>query len=103
MSPLKEYSLTDKDCIYLVKLARKALEAYFETGKKIKCDYDAYPGLMQPMGAFVTIKTYPDGDLRGCIGYPEPIMSLGDAVVDNTIAAAFNDPRFPQLTEKELN
>jgi len=103
MSSLRAYSLTDKSCMYTVKLARKALQVYFKTGKKIKCDYDTYPGLMQPMGVFVTLKTYPGDELRGCIGYPKPVMSLGDAVIDNAIAAAFDDPRFPQLSENELN
>ena len=102
MSSLKEYNLTEKDCVYLVKLARKTLEEYFNTGEKVKCDYEKYPGLMQPMGAFVTLKTYPDNELRGCIGYPKPVMSLGDAVIDNALSAAFSDPRFPQLNKNEL-
>ncbi|MCC7569912.1 TIGR00296 family protein [Candidatus Micrarchaeota archaeon] len=100
---MKDYELTEKDCAYIVKLAREAVKHYLKNEKKIKPDYEAYPGLMKPLGVFVTLKTEEDGDLRGCIGYPSPIMSLGDAIVDNAINAAFSDPRFPPLTESELN
>lgn len=100
---LKDYGLTEKDCVYLVSLARNVLEEYFKSGKKITPDYEKYPGLMQPMGAFVTIKTYPDDELRGCIGRPYPVMSLGDAVVESALDAAFSDPRFPPLVESELD
>ncbi len=54
------------------------------------------------MGVFVTINRYPSGDLRGCIGYPEPIMPLKDALVRSSTSAT-RDPRFPPLSENELD
>lgn len=53
-------------------------------------------------GVFVTIDTYPDRDLRGCIGYPEPFFPLKEALVKASQEAT-RDPRFPPLKEHELD
>ena len=51
-------------------------------------------------GVFVTISTYPQGNLRGCIGYPEPVFPLKDALVYSAQSAC-HDPRFMPLSERE--
>ncbi len=79
----------------LVKLARKAIESYF-TGEDINLPENFY----QKQGVFVTLKKR--GNLRGCIGFPMPVMPLREAVVKAARAAAFEDPRFPPLREEEL-
>ena len=56
----------------------------------------------EKQGAFVTIHTYPNHDLRGCIGIPLPIMSLEDAIAEGAKSAT-RDPRFPPLAEDELD
>ncbi len=56
-----------------------------------------------PGGVFTTLKTYPGHDLRGCIGIPEPVMSLRDALVRSAMSAATEDPRFPRMTPGELD
>ena len=53
------------------------------------------------MGAFVTLTH--NGNLRGCIGYPEPVKPLAQAVVEVAISAAAGDPRFPPVTASELD
>ena len=53
-------------------------------------------------GVFVTIKRFPDGELRGCIGYPLPVLPLGTAVGRAAVAAATEDPRFPPMRANEL-
>ncbi|MCK5772160.1 MAG: TIGR00296 family protein [Thermoplasmata archaeon] len=53
-------------------------------------------------GAFVTLNTYPGRELRGCIGYTEPIMSLEDAIKDVAKSAATRDPRFPPVKLAEM-
>lgn len=53
-------------------------------------------------GVFVTIDTYPAHELRGCIGYPEPVFPLKEALAKAAFSAT-RDPRFPQLSEKELD
>lgn len=82
-----------------VKMARQAVEAEVsdaETG-----DFDAPGSFMEKRGVFVTLNTYPDRELRGCIGYPEPIYPLGVALV-RAAEAACHDPRFPPLRKSEL-
>ncbi len=52
-------------------------------------------------GAFVTINTYPEEELRGCIGYHDAVLPLEKAVVQAAVSAC-HDPRFPPLTLEEL-
>lgn len=59
-------------------------------------------GFDDPRGVFVTVNTFPSGDLRGCIGYPYPVMPLGEAI-DSSARSACHDPRFPDLSERELD
>jgi len=58
------------------------------------------PALLEPRGAFVTLKKA--GQLRGCIGYIEPRVSLIEAVANNAQSAALRDPRFTPVTPQEL-
>jgi uncharacterized protein len=53
-------------------------------------------------GVFVTLKRYPSGDLRGCIGFPMPVLPLGQAIARAAVAAALEDPRFPPVVADEL-
>ena len=59
-------------------------------------------GFDDPRGVCVTVNTFPSGDLRGCIGYPYPVMPLGEAI-DSSARSACHDPRFPDLSERELD
>ncbi|MBD3262509.1 MAG: TIGR00296 family protein [Candidatus Altiarchaeales archaeon] len=54
-------------------------------------------------GVFVTLKTPPEGRLRGCIGYPEPVLPFGLALERAAESAALEDPRFPPVKKEELN
>ena len=51
-------------------------------------------------GAFVTINK--KGSLRGCIGHIKGVKPLYQSVEEMAAAAAFQDPRFPPVTKKEL-
>jgi uncharacterized protein (TIGR00296 family) len=82
-----------------VAFAREALTAYVDRKERIK-PKDLPPAFGEKAGVFVTL--HEDGDLRGCIGYPEPIMELGRAIVDSAINAGANDPRFPKVRPEEL-
>ena len=86
---------------YLVKLARKTIEVYL-SGKTPKSPENIPERLRQRRGAFVTLKTYPEHELRGCIGFPLPMYELVDATMKAAIASATEDPRFPPLTLEEL-
>ncbi len=97
------FDLTLSEGTYLVRLARRTIEASFAR-KKVDIT-DAPPKTREVCGVFVTLNTLVGGErqLRGCIGYPYPIKPLVEAVVDVAEAAAFEDPRFPQLKEEELS
>lgn len=56
--------------------------------------------LKENRGAFVTIKK--KGQLRGCIGYIEGRGPLHKTIEEMAEAAAFRDPRFTPVTEREL-
>jgi AmmeMemoRadiSam system protein A len=62
---------------------------------------DGAPWLYEMGACFVTLTQ--QGDLRGCIGTLEARRSLVADVRANAIAAAFHDPRFPPLVERELD
>jgi len=53
-----------------------------------------------PSATFVTLKR--KGQLRGCIGTLSASDPLAEGVRRNAVNAAFHDPRFPPLTEKEI-
>jgi len=53
-------------------------------------------------GAFVTLKRRADGELRGCVGFVEPLYPLFEAVARAAVAAASSDGRFPPVDRSEL-
>jgi uncharacterized protein len=83
----------------LITLARDTIKNSLED-KKIKEDEGLKKKYHEKMGCFVTLTI--GGKLRGCIGYPEPILPLYDAIIDSANNAAFSDPRFPSLSNKEF-
>jgi uncharacterized protein (TIGR00296 family) len=99
------FELSDEEGVFLTTLARKAIISYLETGKKMAPPQDISEKLKTKCGVFVTLNKITDGnkELRGCIGFPEPVMPLIAAVIDSAINAAVEDPRFPPVSEKEMN
>jgi len=83
-----------------VLYARKVIDLY--VGKKNLPDVNLGKTFIEKQGAFVTIHTYPDHDLRGCIGIPLPVMPLKDAILEGAKSAT-RDPRFPPIGENELD
>jgi hypothetical protein len=83
----------------LLRLARTAIENYLDSGKIVDCT-DTDEALLQPAGAFVTLKEH--GKLRGCIGRMEAGGPLCTTVRDVAIAAAVEDRRFSPVTKEEL-
>jgi len=83
-----------------VVFARNVIEEFVKTGKNPKDDLKGV--FAEKQGAFVTIHTYPEHDLRGCIGIPLPVMSLKEAIMEGAQSAT-HDPRFPPLEEVEFN
>ncbi|MFH1327874.1 MAG: TIGR00296 family protein [Candidatus Bathyarchaeota archaeon] len=98
------FDLTDEEGIFAVKLSRRAIAEHLKNEMKISPPKDAPKKMETKCGVFVTLskKVGTSKELRGCIGYPEPIMPLVKAIIDSAINAAFSDPRFSPLSNEEL-
>jgi len=90
-----------------VRLARQALEATFHSHPSAESaaelESSRLPRVFDELrGAFVTLKRHPSGSLRGCIGYPLPVLPLRSAIVRAAVSAALEDYRFRPVTPTEL-
>lgn len=91
--------LTEDEGKIALRLARRAIEDSF-SGSDTSCE--GLPEIFyKKRGVFVTLNEH--SMLRGCIGLPYPVKALGDALIDAARSAAFNDPRFSPVSEKELD
>lgn len=103
------FNLSLEEGEFLVKLSRRAVEEYLARGVQIKPPKSTSKRLWKKMGVFVTINKLLEIEgkrvkrLRGCIGFPLPVMPLVEATIEAAISAATSDPRFPPLRIKELN
>lgn len=90
--------MEEAEGIFAVKLARCAVDA--EVGNEAPDAGMAPASFDEKRGVFVTLNTYPDGELRGCIGFPEPVYPLGEAIIQ-AAKHACHDPRFNDLQKDE--
>ena len=107
----EDTQLSDSDGTLLVKTARRAVTEFLSSGtyapkpnfswKQIKLDREFEKKFSFNSGVFVTLNK-PEG-LRGCIGFPMPEKKLSHAIVEGSIAAATEDPRFSEVRTGELN
>jgi uncharacterized protein len=93
--------ISEDSRLVLLKAARESISSVFGDADIPKPDYNKYPELKDHIGAFVTLTI--NGELRGCIGYIIAQQPLFDVVCEAAKQAAFSDPRFPSLKEKELD
>lgn len=94
--------LTFEEQQTLLRLARQALECGVRGDKLPPLDETVLSLQLRELGAtFVTLTIR--GELRGCIGALEAHKPLVEDVREHTIAAALEDPRFPPVSEDELN
>jgi uncharacterized protein (TIGR00296 family) len=91
--------LTDDEGTMAVRSARAAIE--YKIARRPKPSIALTPVFGEKRGVFVTLTR--NGSLRGCIGFPYPVMPLGDALTHAAEAAALEDPRFPPVTKDELS
>jgi len=101
--------LTLEEGELLVKLARRAIEKYLKENTIETPPADLKEVFYEPCGVFVTLNKiiglpeHGRKELRGCIGFPDPVKPLVSALIEAAIAAAVEDPRFPPVTLDELN
>jgi len=83
-----------------VALARNTIEQFVKNNTTPLTNLTGV--FTEKQGTFVTLHTFPEHDLRGCIGIPLPIMPLKEAIID-AAKSATRDPRFPPLGEEEVD
>jgi AmmeMemoRadiSam system protein B/AmmeMemoRadiSam system protein A len=96
--PESELSAADK--IALLSMARHSIARRIRNDEP-ELNLDITPPMQDIMGAFVSLHRH--GHLRGCIGEIFPRRALYEAVAEQAVNAAFRDPRFPRLSEEELD
>jgi uncharacterized protein (TIGR00296 family) len=92
--------ISDRAGNYLVELSKETIKYFLDTGKTMVKPEDYPIELDEKLGVFVTLNK--NNELRGCIGYAEPIESAINATIEVAIAAAFRDPRFSAVTKDEF-
>ena len=91
-----------------VRLARRSVETYVRTGKKLRLSEDpageGLPGEMKERRAGVFVSLKEEGKLRGCIGTISAVQkNIAEEIVENAVSAASKDPRFHAVEPEELD
>lgn len=101
-----------------IQLAKEAIESYLREGKKIIPQKDLPKEMVNKRaGVFVSlhiplplkislkkVKSIGQKQLRGCIGTFLPTQeNIAQEIIENAIAAATSDPRFPPLRVEEID
>ncbi len=85
----------------LLKVVKQSIQYGLEEGTPLPINFTDYPGeLTQQRATFVTLKIA--DQLRGCIGTLEAHLPLIEDIARNAFSAAFKDPRFPPVSEAEV-
>jgi uncharacterized protein len=99
--------LSIEEGVATVRLARRALEdglgSHPSHDREKVVGEPPFPSVFdEPRGVFVTLKRFPDDALRGCIGYPLPVLPLRTAVARAAVSAAVEDFRFRPVRAPDL-
>jgi len=94
------FSLTPEEKTFLKDLVLYSITSRLR-GEKACAPEPPTETLGAKYGAFVTLKRR--GRLRGCIGHIIGDSPLVETIFEMARAAAFGDPRFPELEQSELN
>ena len=98
--------ISENDKNILLETARHSIAYGLEHRQalpiKVENELENYSSLLKSQAAtFVTLNK--QEQLRGCIGTLKAYQPLVKDVSEHAYAAAFQDPRFPPVTEQELN
>lgn len=95
-------SLTNQQQQILLKIAKDSIAYGLEYGKALAVNAKDYPTELQVIRAtFVTLEI--NHHLRGCVGMLEAMRPLIVDIAENAFLAAFNDYRFPPVSEDEYS
>jgi AmmeMemoRadiSam system protein A len=96
----EEFSLSEQEKKELLRLAYSTVNLYIQENK-VPEYIPRNDNLTRKCGAFVTLKKH--GQLRGCIGFIEPVLPLHQTVMQASVYAACRDSRFLPVTRDELD
>jgi len=94
------FSLSTNAKRFLIRIALDAIKSIFKKQSLTINTSDIPDELKFNSGCFVTI--HKNEELRGCIGNFRQDKNIVENVAEMAIQAAFNDIRFPPLSEQEL-
>ncbi len=94
---LSSHEFSPEERALLLRLAHDSISSALQR-REISLDPPT-PHLAEPRGAFTSL--YLQDELRGCVGYILPTCSVFRAVAETARAAAFDDNRFPPVTQEE--
>lgn len=99
-SYLEDFSLSAEEKSSLFSIARESIKSVLDKRKMFLPDENEISSkFLQQLGAFVSLKI--NGKLRGCVGRFTSSEPLYKVIKMSAISSAFEDPRFPLLTEEE--
>src|SRR5437868_2090143 len=99
LEPVDPAGYSAQERALLLGLAHQSILGWFE-GKEPALDR-LPERLNEPRGVFTTIHLR--GELRGCVGYVQPIGPLCQMVIMTARAAAFEDNRFRPVSPDEAS
>lgn len=93
---------SEKEKHLLIRLAHRTIQNVFDARKENFQDLESVipKEYLERKGSFVTLTI--KKRLRGCIGNITSTKTIFQGIIDNAKFAAFQDPRFNDLTEKEF-
>jgi MEMO1 family protein len=94
----------NKDVHPLVQLAHRAVAAHILVGRHLSppSENEMTPEMRDRAGTFVSLHEF--GELRGCIGTFLPQRTnVAEEIIENAIASATRDPRFPPVQPDEVD
>ena len=97
---LEDFSISVEEKSSLFSIARESIKSVLDKRMMLLPDEKEISSkLLQKLGAFVSLKI--NGKLRGCVGRFTSSEPLYKVIRVSAISSAFDDPRFPSLTEEE--
>ncbi len=102
MAPSFSIKLRASEREQLLQIARQSIRNGLYGGDALEVAlHELSDALTARLGVFVTLMQ--QDNLRGCIGSMHSSEPLAQSVAESAHGAAFNDTRFPQLAEHELD
>jgi len=101
MALLSCIDITAEERRQLLKIARQSIDSGLNGADALNIDANRFSGALEKKSAsFVTLTQ--NNELRGCMGSLQASEALAQSVANTAFNAAFRDPRFPKLTDREL-